>query len=226
MKGKNMKKLIWALATSAICFAAAPAVSANIDVPAGWESAVAQAPAAQVQEQAPVEAAKSGATDLLAQLGEAKSVASAARWSDLDDSNRYLLIMGSVDGFASAGAGAPCFPGNDNASLDAKLAKAGFADKDPADLAAALTKLGTPADQCGGGQMRGYGNKLLKTMPDSHLSAYITGMVRAYAAVHPCSTAGQVSAGTDVAAAILAGDDFAQPAALTAPILAASCSKV
>lgn len=225
MKGPNMKTLIWALACAAIGFAAAPATSASIDVPPGWESAIAQTTADEAEAPAPVPSGTGEATDLLSQLGVSNEAGKAGKWSDLDDSNRYLLIMGSVDGFASAGTGAPCFPGNDNAGLDAKLTKAGFGDKDPAELAAALTKLGTPSAKCGAGQMRGYGNQLLKTMPDAHLSAYITGMVRAFASIHPCSASAQATAGTEVAAAILAGDDFAQPATLTAPVLAASCAK-
>jgi hypothetical protein len=153
----------------------------------------------------------------------APSPTSSDRWSGLDDSSRYLLIMGSLDGFSAAGPGSPCFPGSDNQSIDAKLGAAGFADRNPDGLPAELKKLSAPAEQCTGPGLRGYGNKLLKTMPDAHLATYLHGLVRSYASLKPCTTANQQYAAANVAAAIMTAPDDAQPANVVGPALVEGC---
>src|SRR3546814_8085665 len=70
------------------------------------------------------------------------------KWGTLDDTARFLSIMGTADGFSAAGAGSPCFPGKDNSKLDLDLKAAGFDTKAPTELAAALAQLSSPASEC------------------------------------------------------------------------------
>lgn len=108
-------------------------------------------------------------------------------WASLDDTERYLLIMGAVDGFAAAGAGAPCFPGKDNAALDEDLNAAGFANGDPVTLPAQLAALSASPAECQAAAARGYDSSLLQSMPDEHLATYLTGAIRGYATVATCA---------------------------------------
>lgn len=215
-----MKIMILALATAG--FAASAIAASPAPQQGGWPASIDK-PATAAQS-APV-AAPTGTTAAdLARLGDVPpAAATAEKWSDLDDTHRYLLIMGTVDGFGAAGKGAPCFPGNDNTGLDAKLRTAGFSDSDPATLAEAMEKIGTPKERCTAQQSRGYPNKLLKGMPDDHLATYLTGVVRAYSRVQPCEPKNQAYAGAAAAAAVFIGQDDAQPVSVLAPALVEGC---
>lgn len=216
-----MKTIILALATAGI---AASAIAASpAPQQGGWPASI-EKPAAteQTTPTAPPNAMPSADLGRLGD-GTPPAAATAEKWSDLDDTHRYLLIMGTVDGFGAAGKGAPCFPGNDNTGLDAKLKAAGFSDADPATLAEAMTRIGTPKEQCTSQQSRGYPNKLLKGMPDDHLATYLTGVVRAYSSVQPCEAKNQAYAGAAAAAAVFIGQDDAQPVSVLAPALAEGC---
>lgn len=214
-----MRTIILAMATMGV---AASAVAAVPTQQGGWPASIA-APAQSAPAPASAPAAMPSAD--LAKLGAATTpaAATAERWSDVDDTHRYLLIMGTVDGFGAAGKGSPCFPGNDNTGLDAKLKAAGFAEADPATLAEAMTRIGTAKEQCTGQQSRGYPNKLLKGMPDDHLATYLTGVVRAYSRIQPCEAKNQAYAAATAAAAVFIGDDDAQPVSILAPALAEGC---
>jgi len=131
--------------------------------------------------------------------------------------------MGTVDGYGAAGAGAPCFPGNDNTTLDAKLKASGFVDADPTTLPEAMARIGAAKEQCTGQQTRGYPNKLLKGMPDDHIAIYLTGVIRAYSRIKPCETRNQGYAAAAVAASIFMSPDDAQPIAVMTPALAEGC---
>lgn len=155
--------------------------------------------------------------------GNAPIATHADHWDDLPDTSRYLMIMGSVDGFASAGPGAPCFPGQNNSTLDEGLKKAGFGQKDPDALPEALTKLAASKDQCQSAGKRGYSNDLLKTMPDPHLATYLTGLIRSYARIKPCPAETQGYAAAMVTTAVFASPSEAQPIDVIAPALAEGC---
>lgn len=191
-------------------------------------------PAAQAPAVAPaIPLAKPGETpaqtvqqpSAVGQLAEGSSpvVTHADRWDKLPDTSRYLMIMGSVDGFASAGAGAPCFPGQNNSTLDEALGKQGFGAKDPDALPEALTKLSAPKEQCQAPAKRGYSNNLLKTMPDQHLATYLTGLIRSYARIKSCPADAQGYAAAMVTTAIFASPDDAQPIDVIQPALVEGC---
>lgn len=225
-----MKTILLAMATAAIAFSpgsAAPTEVQTAPAPQAVQADASQAPARapDMPVTPPVAPAAPKAASALATLGTGTPPAqtSGDRWSDLDDTHRYLLIMGSVDGYAAAGTGAPCFPGNDNTGLDSKLKQAGFTDADPATLPEAMAKIAAPKEQCTGTQMRGYGNKLLKTMPDDHLATYLTGVVRAYSRIKACPAKAQGYAAATVTAAIFTGSDEAQPVTIIAPALVEGC---
>lgn len=135
-------------------------------------------------------------TSALGDLGNgiAPATASAERWSDLTDTSRYLLIMGSADGFSAAGDNTPCFPGKDNSDLDADLKAAGFGDKDPAEVSAALAGLADDVSTCPTPGGRGYTTALLKSMAETDLATYLTGAVRAYAGIKGCEPLAQPEA--------------------------------
>lgn len=167
-------------------------------------------------------------TSAVKQLSEGNAPAStqADTWEKLEDSTRYLMIMGAADGFAAAGPGSPCFPGENNSTLDASLKKTGFGAKDPDGLPEALTKLSAPKDKCQATTMRGYSNSLLKTMPDQHLATYLTGLVRSYARLKPCPAQAQGYAAAMVTTAIFTGADDAQPLAIIQPAIVEGCKGV
>lgn len=158
--------------------------------------------------------------------GNAPPSTQADAWDKLEDSTRYLMIMGAVDGYATAGPGAPCFPGENNSSLDASLKKAGFGSKDPDGLPEALSKLSAPKERCEGATKRGYSNNLLKTMPDQHLATYLTGLVRSYARFKPCPAQAQGYAAAMVTTAIFTGADEAQPIDVIRPAIVEGCKGV
>lgn len=219
-----MKTLLLASAAALLAMSAGASASADAqDTPAQ------AAPVLTTQPWA-IPAAPSTPTEVERTVAPTQSTASPApspissdRWSGLDDNSRYLLIMGSLDGFSAAGPGSPCFPGSDNRGIDGRLTEAGFADKDPDGLPAELRKLSAPAEQCTGPGMRGYGNQLLKTMPDAHLATYLHGLVRAYASIRPCTADNQQYAAATVVAAIMTGADDAQPGTVVGPALVEGC---
>lgn len=199
---------------------AAPVVDAT--------SAPAVAPSIPLQKAGDAPATAPSADTAVERMaeGNAPIATHADHWDDLPDTSRYLMIMGSVDGFASAGAGAPCFPGQNNSTLDEALKKGGFGDKDPDALPEALTKLSSPKEQCQTAGRRGYSNNLLKTMPDPHLATYLTGLIRSYARIKPCPAEAQGYAAAMVTTAVFASPDEAQPIEVIAPALTEGCKGV
>lgn len=224
-----MKTLLLIGAAAAI--AAAPSATQTKQVPpAPWTTGASSAPVAPAPS-APAPAPDRNAAPVpaemqsLAKLGgtDAASSSGDESWSKLEDNTRYLLIMGSADGFAASGAGAPCFPGDDNSSLDAKLKSSGFADGNPVAVAGALTKLSGDREKCSTVPRRGYTNQLLKGMPDAHLALYLSGAVRAYATVRKCPAENHAYAAAAASAAIFSGSDDAQPAEILSSALAEGC---
>jgi hypothetical protein len=161
----------------------------------------------------------------LANLGSGTAPASTAgdTWETLDDTSRYLLIMGSADGFSAAGPGSPCFPGRDNAKIDATLRAGAFAKADPDGLPEAMKAISDAPETCKTTPTRGYTANLLKTMPDKDLAVYLTGLVRSYARIKPCVVDNQGYAAAMVAAAIFTASDAAQPNQVIAPAIAEGC---
>lgn len=217
-----MKTILLASAAALLAVSAGASARADVQAAPAWNI-----PAATATPDAPVspEAGTVVTTQpqVAAVAAPAPSPNSSDRWSGLDDSSRYLLIMGSLDGFSAAGPGSPCFPGTDNQGIDGRLKAAGFGDKDPDGLPAELKKLSAPAEQCGGPGMRGYGNQLLKTMPDAHLATYLHGLVRAYASLRTCTPTNQQYAAAMVTAAVMTGADDAQPGTIVGPALVEGC---
>lgn len=155
---------------------------------------------------------------------EAPTAAEIESYDKLDDNTRYLLIMGSVDGFAATGPGAPCFPGKDNKRLDQELKQNDFTQANPATMPGALMKLRAAPEECVDKQVRGYQNGMLKSMPNEHLATYLSGAVRAYAAIKSCPTKNQTYAAATTAAAIFSAADDAQPTDVLTPALAEGCA--
>ena len=145
-------------------------------------------------------------------------------WNSLDDTTRFLSIMGTADGFSAAGAGTPCFPGKDNNKLDLELKSAGFSSKSTTDLAPALALLSSPTEQCSKTPKRGYTSELLKTMPDDHLAIYLTGAVRGYAHVKSCAAENHSYAAAAIAAEIFAASIGQQPHEIISSALKDGCA--
>lgn len=144
-------------------------------------------------------------------------------WDNLDDTTRFLSIMGTADGFSAAGAGSPCFPGKDNAKLDVELKAAGFGAKNGTELAGALTLLSAPAEQCKSAPQRGYSSDLLKTMPDEHLATYLSGVVRGYSQIKTCAVENHPYAAATIAAELFATTTPKAPHELISAALAGGC---
>lgn len=217
-----MKTILLASAAALLAVSAGASARADVQTAPAWNI-----PPATTTPEAPVAPAVAGEVATRPQVAapaqNAPSPNASDHWSGLDDSSRYLLIMGSLDGFSAAGPGSPCFPGSDNQGIDGKLKAAGFGDRDPDGLPAELRKLSAPAEQCTGPGMRGYGNQLLKTMPDAHLATYLHGLVRAYASLKPCTVTNQQYAAAMVTAAVMTGADDAQPGSIVGPALVEGC---
>lgn len=147
-------------------------------------------------------------------------------FGELDDSSRYLYIMGSVDGFGAGGPGSPCFPEKDNVRLDQELKQAGFANEMPTKLPTALMTLRAAPELCMDKARRSYTASLLKTMPNEHLTVYLTGLVRAYASIKECPASSHQRAAANAAAAIFSADDSAQPNDILTPALIDGCKEV
>lgn len=146
-------------------------------------------------------------------------------WGTLDDTTRFLSIMGTADGFSAGGVNSPCFPGKDNSKLDLELKAAGFDAKHSVDLADALALLSAPADQCAKVPQRGYNSDLLKTMPDAHLAIYLTGAVRGYAKVKTCAPEDHAYAAAAIAAEIFAAKTPTQSPEIISAALASECGQ-
>lgn len=146
------------------------------------------------------------------------------KWGSLDDNSRYLLIMGTADGFAAAGDNAPCFPGKDNLGLDADLKAAGFGDKSHVGLADELSKLSAPSAQCAMNKKRGYDAGLLKSMPDTHLALYLTGAVRGYAKLKDCEASNHPYAAATATAALLTELESELPSDILSKAFAEGCA--
>lgn len=186
----------------------------------------------QVVENQPSEtppSANQAADSAISDLGTLGSdvehnVPKVGTWASLPDTTRHLLIMGTADGFSAAGAGAPCFPGQNNASLDQELMKTGFGARDSNDLPAALARLSAPTEQCQNAPKRGYDSSLIASMSDEHLSHYLSGVVRGYAHIKSCPTENHSYAGSTIAAAIFSATTPASPPQVLAPALVVGCA--
>lgn len=151
---------------------------------------------------------------------------SANNWGALDDTSRYLLIMGTNDGFAAAGSGTPCFPGKDNSMLVSELTEIGFDSSDPIDLTEGLVKIAQKTGSCASHPKRGYNAELLRTMPDNHLALYLTGAVRGYGKFKSCPVEHHAYAAATAAAAIITSEGDVQPATILAEALQEGCAGV
>lgn len=147
-------------------------------------------------------------------------------WGALEDTDRFLLIMGTADGFTSVGDGGPCFPGKDNTQLAKELSHAGFDKEDPANLAPALADLSADEVSCQGSTRRGYDASLLKNMPDDHLALYLTGAVRGYAHLQECPSANHGYAAASATAALFTAEDSDQPSDVLANAFAEGCQGI
>lgn len=220
-------KTLLLLASLAITAAAPQAPSYPSSTPAKADPAPpAQKAATEAEHADQVMGARDSAA-VLKNLGAGPDQKAAAneKWGDIDDTGRYLLIMGTADGFAAAGPGSPCFPGKDNSTLDRDVKAAGMDAKSPLELAEALKKIAGPSSQCLGPALRGYDTDLIRGMTDENLALYLTGVVRGYAAVKPCPVEMHGAAAAVVAAELFGADEAQNPVSVIAPVIAKGCSK-
>lgn len=149
----------------------------------------------------------------------AKSLA----WTALTDTDRYLLIMGTMDGLSAALAEkAPCFAGRSNADIDVRLKASGFNGENGVGLTEALIKI---SDECPGSANRGYTLEIVKDMPDVILSTYISGVVRSWSTIGLCKPETEAKTATITAAIIIAGEKSDSPVARLVEALYESCAK-
>lgn len=203
------------------CAAAAIAMTPAVAQTNLLEGEATEAP--EAVSTAPVEILPEEST-ALADLGSAEQPAND-NWDSLDDTTRYLSIMGTADGFSAGGAGSPCFPGKDNAKLDVELKAAGFGSKSLDELAGELAKLSAPASECSSIPQRGYNSELLKSMPDAHLATYLTAAVRGFATTKTCAPSDHGFAAATIAAEIFATQDAKAPHDLISGALANGCEQ-
>src|SRR3546814_12487206 len=102
------------LAVAGMVIAFNPAFAQTEDAPATAAAAIGEAPAADVNTSNADETAKVEAL-------QTDQTSADGKWGTLDDTARFLYIMGTDDGFSAAGAGSPCFPGKDNSTLALEL---------------------------------------------------------------------------------------------------------
>jgi hypothetical protein len=192
---------------------AAPSLATASDTPAPASAEVDATPT-------------SASATALGALGNAAPAAvdAKAKWDSIDETTRYLMIMGTIDGFTATGSGAPCFPGNDNTKLDSRLKAAGFGSEDHGGLPAALAKLSAPKAECVATTKRGYTTDLLKSMTDAHIAAYLSAVVRGYAHLKPCPATNYSYAASTIAADLFALPAPKDPAALIGPAMVTSCA--
>ena len=149
------------------------------------------------------------ATQVSAESPQAAPVSPETTWAQTGENDRYLLIMGTMDGLSiSQGSSAPCFQGKNNADIAALLSEAGFDDKPVTGLAEKLKEV---SDKCAGSAMRGYPVELLKSMSDSNLATYLTGVTRGLSGYEKCKSADQGAIAISIAASILSADDKSSP---------------
>lgn len=211
-----MKKITLA-ALAGLAFAISPAIAQTEEVQDGGVTAtkaIEAAPAAGVQVSPEGKDAN-----------ENSNAPAEGSWASLDDTTRFLSIMGTADGFSAAGAGSPCFPGKDTSTLDSELKAAGFDAKAPADLAFALAQISSPAEKCAKVPQRGYTSDLLKSMPDAHLATYLTGAVRGYAQMKTCAPENHAYAAAAIAAEIFAAKTVVAPHEIIAAALKDGCAQ-
>lgn len=211
-----MKKFTF-LAIASLAVAFTPAIAQTDGDPANATNAIDAAPAANttaIEEDSGNQAALAS-----------EKANSDASWGTLDDTTRFLSIMGTADGFSAAGAGSPCFPGKDNNKLDIELKAAGFDSKNPTELAASLAQISSPAEQCAKVPQRGYSTDLLKSMPDDHLAIYITGAVRGYAHIKTCMPEDHAYAAAAIAAELFTVKTATPAHEVIASALANGCAQ-
>ena len=143
-------------------------------------------------------------------------------WDEVEDTNRHILIMASVDGFTAAGPNGPCFKGGNNSTIDKSLKDAGFGSKSPSELAKTLATLPEASTDCAE-RGRSYSTALIQGMTDEHLSIYLTGAVSAYATQATCPVDRHESAAMSAAAAILSASPDGAPADVLRATFAEAC---
>jgi hypothetical protein len=144
-------------------------------------------------------------------------------WKDVPDTTRYLMIMGTTDGFAAAGGKAPCFVGRTSEDLDKALSTTPFAAKDPAGLPEALSAV-TGSAACTDDVGRSYGAGFLRKLSDTNLAVYLTSVVRGYTRIHPCGPQGQGTAAKAAAVEFFTAADDAAPVPLLRRSLTSGCA--
>lgn len=176
--------------------ASAPAPKPTQAIVAAPEKAPAVAPDIPLSKDAPVAGAKeTGPKDDLTALADGDAPKEIEpRWKSISKERRRLLIMGSSDGFAAAGAAAPCFPGRDAETLDSQLIASGFGDSYAERLPEALSKIAATTSACTDPSDRTYDAGYLMKLPDYDLAVYVTGAVRAYARAKACPSEAQSGA--------------------------------
>ena len=144
-------------------------------------------------------------------------------WAEVDETNRHILIMSSIDGFAAAGNTGPCFKQSTNATIDESLMDAGFGSESPTGLPRKLGFLSEATDDCAD-RKRSYDTSLIQGMSDTHLSIYLTGAVAAYSDKAECPTNRHTAAAMTAAAAILSADPTEAPANVLRSAFQSGCS--
>ena len=154
--------------------------------------------------------------------GENKSFSFGETWTSVDETQRHVLIMSSIDGFAAAGSSGPCFKESTNASIDESLMNKGFGSEDPAELPGALGSLDGASDDCGE-QTRSYSASLIQGMSDEHLAVYLTGAITAYSSKADCPEDRREAAAMSAAAAMLSADSNDAPSLVLRGAFAEAC---
>ena len=146
-----------------------------------------------------------------------------ATWADVEETNRHILIMSSIDGFAAAGDSGPCFKGSTNATIDETLMDSAFSGQDPTGLPGALSGLANASTECED-KKRSYDTSLMREMSDAHLSIYLTGAVAAYASKTGCPQTRHAAAAMTAATAIFGSDGSESPSDVLKPAFVEACA--
>ncbi len=147
----------------------------------------------------------------LASLGDVPGSTGTVAWNAVPVMRRYVMIMGTSDGFAAAGVGAPCFPGRSNSAIDQELAASGFSEQDSSRLPAAMKAIAADPSKCVDVGRRSYDSAFLLRMNETDLAAYLTSVVSGYTTVKPCPASKHAYAATLAITAIGMAEDDANP---------------
>lgn len=182
-----------------------------------FDMPVYQAPAADIEQLDDITPLK----DVMSKNAE-EGASYGETWADVQDTNRHILIMSSIDGFTAAGTSGPCFKGSNNSTIDKSLMDTGFGAKSPEELATTLESLPEASTDCKE-NARSYNTGLIQGMSDEHLSIYLTGAIAAYALKAECPADRHESAAMSAAAAILSASSDTAPANILRESFAEAC---